>query len=419
MKKLIVAAAALAAAAAFADPEIVNQYPGDKCNESGVGKIFGVQYDQSRGVQSYLICVQHIYSCGQQAQYGLENCPDASTCPASIDDKCSSTSTDPGSSTSTTPTSTGSGTGTGTTPTGNDVISTFETGDAGSTTGTYWYAFDDSGDKGASTISNAPDPTYGGYVLYKEADNGTTGMLAMEGISLNKGGNANDPYVALGLDLNKDKSAYAGLSTCTTIKYDYKGAGHNFKAIMAGDDKGGLTGYNRHFKKMPEASSWTTATISWSELQQDNGWGTEVSLTPGNVSGFNLEVKGTASPNYLYMDNFQCVGMTISTPASSASTPTSSASVVPGSSAAAAIHATVNTAAFQVAVRGADLSISVASGSMVQVQVFDMMGHVVKTDVKSLSAGTHSVSLQSLAQGSYMVRVNSGSSMQTVRVNVR
>lgn len=106
-------------------------------------------------------------------------------------------------------------------------------------------------------------------------------------------------------------------------------------------------------------------------------------------------------------------------PTSSAGAPASSASGAPESSATTAIEDIAISATFQVAVRGADLSISVASGSKVQVQVFDMMGHVVKTDVKSLSAGTHSVSLQSLAQGSYMVRISSGSSTQTVRVNVR
>lgn len=97
----------------------------------------------------------------------------------------------------------------------------------------------------------------------------------------------------------------------------------------------------------------------------------------------------------------------------------SSSSAAPASSATAAIKDVVSSANLQVAIRGADLSISIANGSKVQVQVFDMMGHVVKTDMKSLSTGTHSVSLQSLAQGSYMVRVNCGSSSQTVRINVR
>ena len=125
----------------------------------------------------------------------------------------------------------------------------------------------------------------------------------------NKGGNTNDPYVAMGLNLTLENMA-SNLSTCSEISYDYKGAAHNFKVVMAGDPKGELTGYDRHFVAVDASTGWTTATISWSALKQ-NGWGKSVILDKTKVSAFHWEVKGSTSVDYLYVDNFTCVGLNV------------------------------------------------------------------------------------------------------------
>jgi hypothetical protein len=64
------------------------------------------------------------------------------------------------------------------------------------------------------------------------------------------------------------------------------------------------------------------------------------------------------------------------------------------------------------------LTIAVPRQSLVRVQVFDMLGNRVKTFQDSF-AGTREVSLQGLPQGSYMVRVVTGSSAKTSRINIR
>ena len=64
------------------------------------------------------------------------------------------------------------------------------------------------------------------------------------------------------------------------------------------------------------------------------------------------------------------------------------------------------------------LTVAVPKPSLVRVQVFDMLGNRVKSFQDSF-AGTREVSLQGLPQGSYMVRVVTGSSAKTSRINIR
>ncbi len=64
------------------------------------------------------------------------------------------------------------------------------------------------------------------------------------------------------------------------------------------------------------------------------------------------------------------------------------------------------------------LTVSVPKQTLVRVQVFDMLGNRVKAFQDSF-AGTRDVSLQGLPQGSYMVRVMSGSSAKTSRISIR
>ncbi len=165
-----------------------------------------------------------------------------------------------------------------------------------------WYAYNDKNDKGASTYSNVEDE-YGLVVVIPEAAAGGSKYGAgLTDIVLVQGDNPYDPYVTLGLNIE------GGLSGCTTLSYKYKGAGHNLKAVMAGDETGALTEYNRHFKAVAASASWSTASIPVSSLVQDKGWGTTVALKMANVVQLAWEVKGEASPDYLYIDDVNCAG---------------------------------------------------------------------------------------------------------------
>lgn len=183
-------------------------------------------------------------------------------------------------------------------------IDDFEDGNGLSNTGAEdaWYAYNDKNDKGASSYTNTED-TYGLVVVLEEAAAGGSKYGAgLTGIKLVQGDNPYDPYVVLGLNVA------GGLSGCTTISYKYKGAGHNLKAVMEGDEKGGLTEYNRHQKAIAGSTSWSTASVPVSSLAQDAGWGTEVALKMASVVQLAWEVKGEASADYLYIDDVNCAG---------------------------------------------------------------------------------------------------------------
>ena len=184
-------------------------------------------------------------------------------------------------------------------------IDDFEDGNGLANTGgknDAWYAYTDKNDKGASSFTNTEDK-YGLVVVLPEAAAGGSEYGAgLTGIVLDQGNNANDPYVTLGLNIE------GGLSGCTTISYKYKGAGHNLKATMAGDESGDLTGYNRHSKAFAASASWKTASTAVSGLAQDKGWGETISLNMANVVQLAWEVKGEADYDYLYIDDVNCTG---------------------------------------------------------------------------------------------------------------
>ena len=204
------------------------------------------------------------------------------------------------------------------------LIDDFEDGDNVAYTGTkdYWYAFTDAGNTppGLSTISNTKsDGEY--VVVFAAAAADSKYGAGLTGISLKDGpdfGPYDKPSVTLALDVK------AGLVGCTEISYKYKGAGHNLKAVMKGDASGALTGYNYHKKAVAASTGWSNASISVSALEQELYWGKEADLNIDKVVALQWEVKGTASPNYLYVDDLKCDGMTIVRPTSSNSETSSS-----------------------------------------------------------------------------------------------
>jgi len=165
-----------------------------------------------------------------------------------------------------------------------------------------WYAYTDENDGGGSSYTNEEDQ-YGLVVVIPEAAAGGSEYGAgLTGIKLVQGTNENDPYVTLGLNVE------GGLTGCTSISYKYKGAAHNLKVTMSGDEKGAKTGYNRHAKSFVASASWSNASATKAQLVQDEGWGKTVALNMANVVQLAWEVKGDASPGYLYIDDVNCAG---------------------------------------------------------------------------------------------------------------
>lgn len=320
------------------------------------------------------------------------------------------------------------------------VIDDMEDGDNQAFSGGYWFVYNDANDKGQSSFGNALDGK--DYVVVFDGTNGSDYMVGMKDVSLVQGGNENEPYVAMGVNITDEKKAN-NLASCTEISYDYIGAAHNFKAIMAGDETGGLTGYNRHSKAVSASTTWTKATIDWSALSQATGWGKTLTLDKTKITAFHWEIKGDKngtqpSPNYLYVDNFTCTGLDVAALASSSSssqptssssynpyTPTSSSSYnpyLPTSSSSYdpwAIGAVQARGGLKVSMSGSTLNVTVERAGLVKVNVFDMMGHAIESHVENLSAGTYGHSLANLSKGAYIVRVQQGSEQKVIRTQVR
>ena len=315
------------------------------------------------------------------------------------------------------------------------LIDDFEDGDGVAYTGAedYWYAFTDKGDKGASTVANELDGTDYVVVFPAAAANNSGYGVGLTGISLNKGQSANAPYVSLGLNVE------GGLAGCTEISYKYKGAAHNLKVVMRGDDDldgdgaSDITGWNYHKKLVNGSTSWTPASVPVSSLAQDKDWGvTGVTLNISDVVKLQWEVKSTTVANYLYIDDVKCAGMTIVPFSSSSATVPSSASVGPVSSSSVQqqemssssesqmfVQKASVSAGLSATVHGNTLQVTVERAGLVKVQVFDMMGHVMERHSENVAAGSIAHTFGNMGKGAYIVRVQQGSMVKTIRMQVR
>ncbi len=231
-----------------------------------------------------------------------------------------------------------------------DFIDDFEDGDSLAYTGGVWYAYTDQNDAngvGASTITN-PSNNDDGYNVVFTTDNSSQYMAGIKGVRLSQGSNPYEPYVALGLKLNSDESAY-DLSHCTSISYKYKGAAHNFKA-----EDMNVKDYAYHYTLVSNSSAWKTVSFSWTDLTQPSWTKDGVSISQKRINKFTWEIKGDlkgSQPtyNYLYIDDVRCNGMSIipvekssssmSKPSSSSAASSSSVSKPSSSSAASSSSA--------------------------------------------------------------------------------
>ncbi len=169
-------------------------------------------------------------------------------------------------------------------------------------TNDYWYAY---ADGTGSSIGNAADGNGGKVVNFDASTCGSSSRCA--GITNAVVGT--DGSVALGVDFA------GGLPGCTAISYRYKGAAHNLKAALKGDQvkvgdktESVLTGWNQHYASVNAASDWTQVTISKGDIKQEKDWGTAVELVMANVSALKWEIKKVDGANYLYIDDVNCVG---------------------------------------------------------------------------------------------------------------
>ena len=121
---------------------------------------------------------------------------------------------------------------------------------------------------------------------------------------------AEPPYARAVMSVN-DVSA-RNLSTCEVIKYDYRGAAHNFR-VRSSYDVGG----NYHMKSVAESEVWKTEVIPVAtQLKQQSGWGKVVSLSDvmKRVEAFDWDIQGEiGNEGSLEIDNVSCVNLPVYT----------------------------------------------------------------------------------------------------------
>ena len=97
----------------------------------------------------------------------------------------------------------------------------------------------------------------------------------------------------------------------------------------------------------------------------------------------------------------------------------SSSVVAKSSSSVAGITAVAPVAGFNASLQGNTLQVSVVRAGIVNVQVFDMMGHVIESHSENMTAGSFAHTFGAIAQGHYVVRVQQGSAVRTLQMQIR
>ena len=274
------------------------------------------------------------------------------------------------------------------------VIDDFEDGNATAESlskTAYWYLYEAGG-----TFTNTKDAKGTWDMLVTENGNS---YIAMKGISGITPGDTT--YPSVGMEVAFDAGTLSG---CTAVQYSYKGSGHHMRGSVTGVKAD--AGYEHVATDQNASTAWKTVTVS-TMTQPD--WVAEAS--PSNIVAFSwakvskltwvVDEKLSAANlgTELAIDNVKCVG----------TLPTQKNSI---SSRAAATH-------FNAVLQGNTLQMTVAKAGVVKVEVFDMMGNAVESHSEKVASGSFAHTFGMLSSGSYVVRVQQGSSAKTLKMQVR
>jgi len=335
-----------------------------------------------------------------------------------------------------------------------------------------WYAFTDADDKGASSMQNAKSTVYDWNKEHQKCENmdaykvilkdGNDWVAKIDRYTLSQGGNAYEPYVALGLDAQNNGNAYDFSNCKGGFRYSYKGEAHNFKVQMST-----VTNYGYHFKEIAPASNneWKTVTVKAIELEQpdwatsgDNA-GKQVAFNLSKVNAFVWELKGgksstsglSANTGSLAIKDFKCIGTmqfpqdkpaskcggsSSSVKSSSSTTNSNSSSSINGSS-SSGIGASSSGGSssdsssssdgetpivlpqivHSNALNSVNNGVNLQATSNATIQIFDLKGNAIRT--LKFKPGNYVVQLADLPRGLYIAKATSSSWKQTVKVMVK
>ena len=171
------------------------------------------------------------------------------------------------------------------------LVEDFEDGDFVSNWGGAFSYYSDAAEGGGSDLS---------YDIV-EGDNSKNLKLTF---MLNRG---NLTYTYAGLVMNVAEEGTRNLSSCKVIRYDYKGAPHNFR-VQSGID----VGYQYHQKEMPNAEDWTQATIVLEQLEQPRYESTipaDIKNVLKQATAIEWQMTGHPESGTLEIDNIRCANV--------------------------------------------------------------------------------------------------------------
>ena len=301
----------------------------------------------------------------------------------------------------------------------------------------YWYIY-----KAGGSVTNKQDTKTQSWDMVRI--DGENAYVAMEGISGITYGATTYPSVGMGVDIPA-----SSFNNCTAITYEYRGSAHMFRAGLSTvtADKG----YEHITGIQPKATTWTPVTVTAADLKQPTwipatekktfSWAQVVKM----AWVVDEKIKDADRGTNLDIDNVTCIGSLPAPKSSSSVKPgsSSSAGARPGSSSATngngngsnnngtgnngagddgygmAIGEIASPSGLKASIMGNTLVVSVARAGLVKVQVFDMMGHAIERHSENMAAGSFAHDFAKLNKGAYIVRVQQGSMVKTVRMQVR
>ena len=197
------------------------------------------------------------------------------------------------------------------------------------------------------------------------------------------------------------------------------------KGSVAGDNDGWQNWMNEH--KLSWAN-WSASRINEGSAAFDSATATPTSLTFSKSGDTLKSYLSTNAETYTLCPTKAPPPSSNSetqTPTSAESKESSSSAQSPksdsgkSSSSADAIHAVASTAPAAITLQGRTLNFNIARTGHVTVKIFDALGHAKMAHSEALSSGMHSIELNSLPAGKYIVQITQGHSVSQASLLIK
>lgn len=144
-----------------------------------------------------------------------------------------------------------------------DLIDDCEDGNNTTNLGGKWFTYNDSTDKGLSTVT----PRTSDALLFAMTAGGANSSAKAAKISytLNKGTNPYNPYAGFGFWLKKQSTTdtVLDISAATGLTFYFKGDTCDVRVETTN-----ITDYGYYFKRIPKAADWTLISLKWTDMAQ-------------------------------------------------------------------------------------------------------------------------------------------------------